>query len=96
MLELYQAEWCPYSHLVRQRLTELGEPYIARQVPADPEDREELHRLAGTDEIPTLVLIDGTPIAQTERILEYLDEHFSDASDADAHRERDVLEGGWR
>ena len=23
-MELYQAEWCPHSHKVRQRLTELG------------------------------------------------------------------------
>jgi glutaredoxin len=23
-MELYQAEWCPHSHRVRQRMTELG------------------------------------------------------------------------
>ena len=32
-LELWQTEWCPASHRVRQRLTELGLTYIARQVP---------------------------------------------------------------
>ncbi|MEA2159263.1 MAG: hypothetical protein QOD66_1643 [Solirubrobacteraceae bacterium] len=95
MLELYQAEWCPFSHQVRQRLTELGEPFIARQVPAEPEDREELRRVTGTDEIPTLVLADGTVINDTDRILEYLDEQCADSVDADAHRERDLLEGGW-
>ncbi|MGI8865052.1 MAG: glutathione S-transferase N-terminal domain-containing protein [Solirubrobacteraceae bacterium] len=95
MLELYQAEWCPFSHQVRQRLTELGEPFIAHQVPAEPEDRQELRRLTGTDEIPTLVLADGTVINETDRILEYLDEHCADSADADAHRERDLLEGGW-
>ena len=34
-LELYQAEWCPYSHRVRTRLTELGVDVILRQVAAD-------------------------------------------------------------
>ena len=31
-MELYQAEWCPHSHKVRQRLTELGIDFTARQV----------------------------------------------------------------
>ena len=39
MLELFQAEWCPYSHRVRQRLTELGVDFVARQVEAEPDDR---------------------------------------------------------
>ena len=30
-VELYQAEWCPHSHNVRQRLTELGIDFMARQ-----------------------------------------------------------------
>ena len=30
MLELYQAEWCPHSGKVRQRLTELGMPLTDR------------------------------------------------------------------
>ena len=32
-LELWQTEWCPASHRVRQRLTELGLTYTTRQVP---------------------------------------------------------------
>ena len=32
-LELWQTEWCPASHRVRQRLTELGLSYLARPVP---------------------------------------------------------------
>jgi glutaredoxin len=43
-MELYQAEWCPHSHKVRQRLTELGLDFVARQVPADPDDRDEMLR----------------------------------------------------
>ena len=27
-MELYQAEWCPYSSRVRQRFTELGVSFI--------------------------------------------------------------------
>ena len=38
-MELYQAEWCPYSSRVRQRFTELGVSFVARQVPADRADR---------------------------------------------------------
>ena len=33
MLELWQAEWCPYSHRVRLRLTELELDWIARTFP---------------------------------------------------------------
>jgi glutathione S-transferase len=86
LLELYQAEWCPHSHEVRQRLTELDLPFIARQVPAESEDRDELRRLTGSDEIPTLVLPDGGTISASDRIIEYLDERYADPDGADAHR----------
>lgn len=39
MLELFQAEWCPFSARVRQRLTELGVDYIVWQVPVEREAR---------------------------------------------------------
>jgi hypothetical protein len=35
MFELFQTEWCPGSRRVRQRLTEFGVDYIARQVPVE-------------------------------------------------------------
>jgi glutathione S-transferase len=89
MDELYQAEWCPHSHRVRQRFTELGVSFIARQVPAEPVDREELRRRAGTDEIPTLIREDGEVISgDAGRIIAYLDERYSDRADAAEHRER--------
>ena len=84
-MELYQAEWCPHSHRVRQRLTELGVDFTARQVPADPDQREELLRLAGTNEIPVLVLEDGFPVCGDDQILEYLD-RYPERDDADEHR----------
>jgi glutathione S-transferase len=88
MLELYQAEWCPHSHRVRQRLTELGVSFVARQVPAEPADREELRRKTGSDEIPTLLLEDGTTMSDPDRIIEYLEANHRERADACEHRER--------
>jgi glutathione S-transferase len=86
-VELYQAEWCPHSHKVRQRLTELGLDFTARQVPADPDERDELDRIAGTTEIPVLVTGEGERLHGEEEILDYLDE-FPERADADEHREK--------
>ncbi|HYY03061.1 MAG TPA: glutaredoxin domain-containing protein [Gaiellaceae bacterium] len=83
-MELYQAEWCPHSHKVRQRLTELGLDFTARQVPADPDDRREMRRRVGTNEIPVLV-VDGRPICGEDDILDYLG-RYHDCGDADEHR----------
>ncbi len=88
MLELYQAEWCPHSRRVRQRLTELGVSFIARQVPAEPVDREELRRKTGSEEIPTLRLEDGTAISDPDQIIEYLEVNHRERADAEEHRER--------
>ena len=59
MLVLWQAEWCPYSAAVREILTELGLDFVAKQVEPEPEDREELRRIAGSDSIPVLQFDDG-------------------------------------
>ena len=87
MIELYQAEWCPHSHNVRQRLTELGLDFVARQVPAEPGDRHELETLAGTREIPVLVA-NGRAIPEEGAILAFLDRLASDEPDADRHRDK--------
>jgi glutathione S-transferase len=84
-VELYQAEWCPHSHRVRQRLTELGLDFTARQVAADPEARDEMVQLTGTNEIPVLVTDAGDVLEGEDEILEYLDE-FEERPDARAHR----------
>jgi len=86
-MELYQAEWCPHSHKVRQRLTELGLDFAARQVDAEPDEREEMKRRLGTDEIPVLVPDDGDPICGEEEILQYLD-GFEERPDAGGHRDK--------
>jgi glutathione S-transferase len=66
MLTLYQAEWCPYSSAVRQRLTELGIDFVAKQVPPRQSDRKSKH------EIPLLTNGDGERFEGTEAIFEYL------------------------
>jgi glutathione S-transferase len=87
MDELYQAEWCPHSRRVRQRFTELGVSFIARPVPAERADRQELRRKTGVDDIPALLLEDGTVInADADAIIAYLDDRYSERSDAEEHR----------
>ena len=39
MIELYQAEWCPFSAAVRERMTELRLEFVAHQVAPWPEER---------------------------------------------------------
>ncbi|HEY7197888.1 MAG TPA: glutaredoxin [Gaiellaceae bacterium] len=85
-MELFQAEWCPHSHAVRERLTELGIDFQARQVSADPEERDELERIAGTNEIPVLVPEDRDPVCGEDDILAYLDERYEERADAAEHR----------
>jgi glutaredoxin len=37
MIKLYQAEWCPFSHRIRAKLTELGIRYeVARSAGLEP------------------------------------------------------------
>jgi len=86
MLELWQAEWCPYSHSVRQRLTELGLDFVARQVAADPPERDEMRAATGADSIPVLVPPGEEPIRGEDAILAYLDERFEERPDARRHR----------
>ena len=66
MITLYQAEWCPYSSAVRQRLTELGIDFVAKQVAPKQEQR------VGEHEIPMLTNGDGECFEGTEAIFEYL------------------------
>ena len=86
-MELYQAEWCPHSHKVRQRLTELGLDFTGRQVPADPDERDAMERRVGTNEIPVLVPDGGEPICGEDDILAYL-ASYEERDDADAHRKK--------
>ena len=84
-LELWQTEWCPASHRVRQRLTELGLSYLVRQVPVERQDRAELVGATGHESIPVLVS-EGEVIAGAEPIVSYLNTHFVEPPNAGAHR----------
>jgi glutathione S-transferase len=85
MLELWQAEWCPHSHRVRLRLTELRLDWVARAVPADRAERDAMEAATGSRSIPTLV--DGDAVVEgDDAILEYLDERHSKPPDAGRHR----------
>lgn len=90
-IELYQAEWCPYSSRVRQRLTELGLSFVAHQVPPDPDDRAELRRRTGNVEIPALI-DDGEAVpGDAEDLIAYLDRRFPAPADAEEHQRQAVL-----
>ena len=79
--ELWQTEWCPASHRVRQRLTELGLTYTVHQVPVHAEARTQLRAATGASEIPVLVVDESIASGETA-ILAYLDEHYVDPPDA--------------
>lgn len=89
MLELWQTEWCPASHRVRQRLTELGLSYLARQVPVEQEDRSELVAATGERSIP--VLVDGGDVVVGEdAIVAHLNTHFAETAEAERQRAKAV------
>ena len=72
MIKLYQAEWCPFSHRVRAKLTELGVGYEAVNVSASSEKREELKDITGDSAIP--VLVDGEQvISDSGEAISYLE-----------------------
>ena len=91
MPQLYQAEWCPFSHRVRAKLTELGVPYEAISVPAEGEERTEVKELTGNTAIP--VLVDGEEIISEEsEIISYLEENYAAVkSEESARLQREEL-----
>ena len=88
MLQLFQAEWCPSSRRVRQRLTEFGLDYVSRQVPAEKTHRRALRSVAGTDGIPTLVLEDTSALVGEDAICAWLDAQVTETTDTEAHRQK--------
>lgn len=91
MIELYQAEWCPLSSVVRERLTELGVDYVSKQVAPHPPERTELKEATGVDTIPVVVFEDGTVVGgDTRDILDVLEERFTPWEWEDGHKEQDA------
>jgi glutathione S-transferase len=83
--ELWQTEWCPASHRVRQRLTELGLTYTIHQVPVEQHARTELRAVTGAGEIPVL-MARGDTVRGEQAILAYLEEHYIEPPDAAEQR----------
>ncbi len=85
-MKLYQAEWCPFSHRVRAKLTELGIDYEIVNVPASTKNRAELEEVAGTKAIP--VLVDGERvITDSSEAISYLEQkHEADPEELEVHR----------
>ena len=85
-LELFQAEWCPFSHRVRMRLTELGVDVILRQVAADRKERAAMaEATGGAIGIPTLVTPDGA-VSGADEIIAWLDARYPERADVERHR----------
>jgi glutaredoxin 3 len=86
MYELWQTEWCPASRRVRQRLTELGIDYIARQVPVEREQRSLLRERTGTETIPVLIGPDHEVLIGEETIDAHLERLLAVPEDVRSHR----------
>jgi glutathione S-transferase len=81
MLTLYQLEWCPSCHGVRQVMTELGLAYMAVNVPYRREDRAQVVTVSGQEGVP--VLQDGDRVlADAAVIAEYLRATYPRPDDA--------------
>ncbi len=85
-MRLYQAEWCPFSHRVRAKLTELGVAYEVVNVSASAKHREELEEIAGTRAIP--VLVDRQKvISDSDEAISYLEQKYRmDPEERKLHR----------
>ena len=85
-MKLYQAEWCPFSHRVRAKLTELGIDYEIVNVSASAKNRDELEEVAGTKAIP--VLVDGERIiTDSGEAISYLEQKYeTDPEELKLHR----------
>ena len=83
MLELYQAEDCPYSAKVREAAQELGVTYVVHNPRShDGEVKNEgtydrLTTVGGQDQIPCLVDSNRQKVLyESDDIVEYLQTHY--------------------
>jgi len=87
-LTLYRLEGCPYCERVVDRLAELGLDFDSVWVEGMHSARNEVKRASGQRGVPVLIDDDrGVTMAESGRILEYLDASYAggpDAAGADA------------
>ena len=84
MLELYQAEDCPYSEKARRKLSELGVSYVVHNPRThdgetlNQQTRDQLIALGGEDQIPFLVDHQrGETTYESDDIVDYLETHYA-------------------
>lgn len=84
MLELYQAEGCPYSETAREKLSELGVSYTIHNPRThdgevlNEQTHDELLAVGGEDQIPFLVDHGReATLYESDDIVAYLDEHYA-------------------
>lgn len=85
MLELYQAEGCPYSQKVRETLTDLGLSFVAHNPRTHDGDLrneltyDKLRQIGGEDQIPFLVDHDRrVTMYGSDDITAYLEAHYGE------------------
>lgn len=86
MLELYQAEGCPYSEDVRSKLTDLGVSYVIHnpRLPGheggdvkNEQTHDELTAIGGEDQIPFLLDREREEaVYEADEIVGYLELHY--------------------
>ena len=91
MITLYQAEWCPWCHRVRQVLSELGLTYTTVNVPVERAKRKQVEDVSGQVAVP--VLVDGDKVlTDSGEIIDYVRATYPPAEDVDDQAEV----GGFR
>ena len=76
-LILYHFSGCPYCLQVSEAIDRLKVPDVEyRDILDHPPYKEELIRVNGSRQVPCLV-IDGTPMLESEEIVTFLEEQFS-------------------
>ena len=77
-LTLYRLEGCPFCELVVDRLHDLDLAFESVWVEGLHSRRDEVKRVSGQREVPVLVDDEtGVTMAESERILEYLDTSYA-------------------
>jgi glutathione S-transferase len=75
---LYRLEGCPWCEKVVDELDELGVDYESVWVEGLHSKRNEVKRVSGQRQVPVLVDEDrGITMAESARILEYLEESYA-------------------
>lgn len=87
MLKLYQVEWCPECHRVRQVMTELGLACELINVSADRDEREAVVAVSGQEAVP--VLVDGDVVTvHAEATIDHLKANYPPQPDTSEHVSR--------